>query len=83
MAVLPNQIPPLKRSMTPIKEGAVIASSHVPDSIVVHDRGLLAIAAFKLVEVSFLLLRRHGCAPLCGIKIMGDEALKFAHILHQ
>jgi len=48
----------------------------------VHDRGLLAIAAFKLVKSVFFFCVGMGALHFVG-KDMGDEALKFAHILHQ
>ena len=48
----------------------------------VHDRGLLAIAAFKLVKSIFFFCVGMGALHFIG-KDMGDEALKFAHILHQ
>jgi uncharacterized membrane protein (DUF2068 family) len=47
-----------------------------------HDRGLLAIAAFKLVKSVFFFCVGMGALHFVG-KDMGDEALKLAHILHQ
>ena len=48
----------------------------------IHDKGLLLIAIFKLVKSIFFFCVGMGALHFIG-KDMGDEAVKFAHILHQ
>jgi len=57
-------------------------TAHDSPKHAVHDRGLLAIAAFKLVKSIFFFCVGMGAVHLLN-KDVGDEALKLAHILHQ
>ena len=55
---------------------------HEVQSHAIHDKGLLLIAIFKLVKSIFFFCVGMGALHFIG-KDMGDEALRFAHIMHQ